>query len=94
MSDLPTFDCPMCGEVTRGNTRRDEGSMLCRDCHHEFIYTTGDTLEEKLISSGYGLIRAQELATDMRALFAARGDQSALDVACEAIRLRDAMDCR
>jgi len=68
--------------------------MLCRDCHHEFIYAVGATLEEKLVSYGYGLIRAQEIAVDMRALFSVRSDQAALNEVCEAIRLRDAMGCR
>lgn len=94
MGELPTFDCAMCGEVTRGNTRPDEGAMLCRGCHLDFINARGDTLEAAVESLDYSTIRAQEIAADMRALFAVRTDQAALDAVCKAIRLRDGVDCR
>ena len=94
MSEYPTFDCAMCSNETHGNTRRDEGAMLCRDCHLDFIPARGDTLEEMVESIGYSAIRSQEIAADMRALFAVRADQAALDAVCKAIRLREAMDCR
>lgn len=93
MTDFHTFDCAMCGEETHGNTRGDEGSMLCRDCHLDFIYARGESLEGMIESIGYSAIQSQEIAADMRALFAARGSQAALDAVCETIRKRDEARC-
>jgi hypothetical protein len=61
----------MCDECTAGNGRADEGRTLCRDCHIEFIYATGATLEEKLQSIGYRDDCIAAIAEDMRARFAA-----------------------
>lgn len=86
----PQFGCALCDSPTMGNTRSDEGAMLCRSCHLDFISATGDTLEEQVQSLGYSAARAVELAGDMRALFAIRHDGEALARETKRIEAREA----
>lgn len=103
--EFHAFDCGMCGQETRGNTSRDESSMLCHDCNIEFIHSRGETLEERLENMGYAradaeqrlfrslgyctLQEADEIARDLRELFACRGDAEALKAATVRIRARE-----